>query len=220
MNRDKKIYNHKHRWGFTLAEVLITLGIIGVVAALTIPVIMNAIQDAQFKTAYKKAFSVASQAWQQIAGDNMLEPRNGWVSDVSNYDNFSQFMNKFDKVKICTYTDSNIADCWAVNETSDVLYGVPFENNSQQICFIDKSGMTWCNVGSWGYMLVDTNGFKSPNQYGIDRFMIYSTVNGSLNGIGVPNILKPLWQDYTYHDDTYCPAGAKHPCYYIKWLYN
>ena len=48
--------------GFTLAEVLITLGIIGVVAAMTMPTLMNATNGAQYKTAYKKALSVISQA--------------------------------------------------------------------------------------------------------------------------------------------------------------
>src|SRR5574344_352750 len=50
------------RFGFTLAEVLITLGIIGVVAAMTMPTLMNATNGAQFKTAYKKALSEISQA--------------------------------------------------------------------------------------------------------------------------------------------------------------
>ena len=40
---------------FTLAEVLITLGIIGVVAAMTIPTLISNTNGAQFKTAYKKA---------------------------------------------------------------------------------------------------------------------------------------------------------------------
>ena len=48
--------------GFTLAEVLITLGIIGVVAAMTMPTLMNSTNGAQYKTAYKKALSVLSQA--------------------------------------------------------------------------------------------------------------------------------------------------------------
>ena len=39
------------RFGFTLAEVLITLGIIGVVAAMTKPTLMNQTQGAQYKTA-------------------------------------------------------------------------------------------------------------------------------------------------------------------------
>ncbi len=50
------------RFGFTLAEVLITLGIIGVVAAMTIPTLISNTNGAQFKTAYKKALSVLNQA--------------------------------------------------------------------------------------------------------------------------------------------------------------
>ena len=47
---------------FTLAEVLITLGIIGVVAAMTMPTLMNQTNGAQYKAAYKKALSAISQA--------------------------------------------------------------------------------------------------------------------------------------------------------------
>ena len=50
------------RFGFRLAEVLITLGIIGVVAAMTMPTLMNSTQGAQYKAAYKKALSALSQA--------------------------------------------------------------------------------------------------------------------------------------------------------------
>lgn len=50
------------RQGFTLAEVLITLGIIGVVAAMTIPTLISNTNGAQFKTAYKKALSTLNQA--------------------------------------------------------------------------------------------------------------------------------------------------------------
>ncbi len=49
------------RGAFTLAEVLITLGIIGVVAAMTMPTLMNQTNGAQYKTAYKKALSALSQ---------------------------------------------------------------------------------------------------------------------------------------------------------------
>lgn len=50
------------RGAFTLAEVLITLGIIGVVAAMTMPTLMNQTNGAQYKAAYKKALSAISQA--------------------------------------------------------------------------------------------------------------------------------------------------------------
>jgi len=49
------------RFGFTLAEVLITLGIIGVVAAMTMPTLMNQTNGAQYKAAYKKALSAIAQ---------------------------------------------------------------------------------------------------------------------------------------------------------------
>ena len=47
---------------FTLAEVLITLGIIGVVAALTIPTLVNNYRKKQFETGLKKEYSVLLQA--------------------------------------------------------------------------------------------------------------------------------------------------------------
>ena len=58
----ERIYSMKKQNAFTLAEVLITLGIIGVVAAMTMPTLLNSTQDKQFITAYKKALSVMSQA--------------------------------------------------------------------------------------------------------------------------------------------------------------
>lgn len=48
--------------GFTLAEVLITLGIIGVVAALTMPSIINKYQKEILRNQFKKAYSEISQA--------------------------------------------------------------------------------------------------------------------------------------------------------------
>ena len=57
-----RLSNMRVRSGFTLAEVLITLGIIGVVAAMTMPTLMNSTQGAQYKAAYKKALSALSQA--------------------------------------------------------------------------------------------------------------------------------------------------------------
>ena len=57
---------------FTLAEVLITLGIIGVVAAMTIPTLINAQQEKATITKLKKTYSVLQQALlsaQQEYGD-------------------------------------------------------------------------------------------------------------------------------------------------------
>lgn len=48
--------------GFTSAEVLITLGIIGIVAALTIPTLMQNIKGAQYRAKLKKTISTLNQA--------------------------------------------------------------------------------------------------------------------------------------------------------------
>lgn len=52
----------KKKNGFTLAEVLITLGIIGIVAAMTIPTLFSNINNAKFRNQYKKALSTLNQA--------------------------------------------------------------------------------------------------------------------------------------------------------------
>ena len=50
------------RSGFTLAEVLITLAIIGTVAAMTIPTLMTNTNKMEFKTGFKKILSTTNQA--------------------------------------------------------------------------------------------------------------------------------------------------------------
>lgn len=54
---------------FTLAEVLITLGIIGVVAAITLPTIVSNYQKTQYVTGLKKAYTEFNQVLKQMAAD-------------------------------------------------------------------------------------------------------------------------------------------------------
>ena len=60
--------------GFTLSEILIVLMIIGFIAALTVPSLMKTINEAQIKTAYKKAFNTISNlyAMEKIAGQTPI----------------------------------------------------------------------------------------------------------------------------------------------------
>jgi prepilin-type N-terminal cleavage/methylation domain-containing protein len=55
-------YKRRDKSAFTLAEVLITLGIIGVVAAMTIPTLMTKVKTARYRTAFKKGLSTLNQA--------------------------------------------------------------------------------------------------------------------------------------------------------------
>lgn len=60
----------KYDFGFTLAEVLITLGIIGVVAAITIPILLNSYQKVQYVTTLKKAYAQFNEVISQVAAEN------------------------------------------------------------------------------------------------------------------------------------------------------
>lgn len=72
-----------YKKAFTLAEVLITLGIIGVVAALTIPILINSSNNTQAVSAVKKYQSVLANAINQYEADN------GCVGDLSICDAFN-----------------------------------------------------------------------------------------------------------------------------------
>lgn len=62
-----KLAPHK---GFTLAEVLITLGIIGVVAAITIPHLLNNADDQKLKVKWKKQYTSLNQIFMLLATEN------------------------------------------------------------------------------------------------------------------------------------------------------
>ncbi len=95
----QKIFNN----GFTLAEVLITLGIIGVVAAMTLPTLIADYRDKELETRAKKSFSVISQAiekWQAdlgTIGDNTAL----FDENKTSYDNALAFSKYFNNIKFC-----------------------------------------------------------------------------------------------------------------------
>lgn len=57
--------------GFTLAEILITLGIIGVVAAMTIPVLLTNYKANRLRTQFLKTYSVVQQVFKQMEADDV-----------------------------------------------------------------------------------------------------------------------------------------------------
>lgn len=199
---NKSLSNHKtnSKWrslfAFTLAEVLITLGIIGIVASITIPTIMNKTQDSEFKTAKKKAYSVAYQAWNTAAMNGELTSRASWQDDVANKANFDAFKAKFSVAKSCD--NSTIEDCF-VNSDIDAW------DKASYSAFIDNSGMAWSAVLDpttskiKGYIVVDTNGTKKPNIAGKDIAFLCTAASGytswsagcpsTYNNSGIPNIL-------------------------------
>lgn len=70
---------------FTLSETLVPIVIIGVIAAMTLASVINNIQDKQFKTAFKKQFSIISQAFLMVYQEDGEEIKFGEWSDIVFY---------------------------------------------------------------------------------------------------------------------------------------
>lgn len=216
------IKSRKKKKGFTLAEVLITLGIIGVVASITIPVLMNNIQDAQFKTAYKKAYSVANQALQKATSENLLVPASGEGDATNHIANFFAFMSEFKIAKQCINDDYQ--NCWDDGgEKFGLLWnstGFP-QHSLYTYAFIDNSGVAWC-MYYYGYfaMFIDVNGFKGPNQWGKDRFVL-RTVNeqNAFASSGTPVKFGP-YADNPSNICTGNKCATQNNYYGTSWLYN
>ena len=213
---------------FTLAEVLITLGIIGVVAAITLPSLISNYQDKQFKTAYKKAYSDMSQALEDGIVENIFTRTEQKEQDAA-VQEINFFKRKFKVVKDCSFEIHNIEACWKKGDTFcggtcatgrredgiDYEHGSPANGAS---CFVDESGRNWCIMDSQAIFFVDTNGFAKPNRFGKDRFIF---VFGDKNR---------HWAHQASNYTRIIPYGGdiktanyfcKHPpCYYHSWLYN
>lgn len=66
----KNVQNYKNfKNAFTLAEVLITLGIIGVVAAMTLPTLIANYQKSIYENGFKKAVSISTNMFKKMQAD-------------------------------------------------------------------------------------------------------------------------------------------------------
>ena len=215
---------------FTLAEVLITLGIIGIIAALTLPTFIQNYQDRQFKIAYKKAYSDISQAFQEGIVEGKFNRTvhwdgNSWLEEMNLLkEKFKIALdcptNKGTKENACWKKGDTVCggSCKTGNSEDGIDYedGVPYPSSN---CFVDGAGRSWCSFdNSENMFLVDTNGFAKPNRFGKDRFMFtFADKNGkrTFNASSYAKVI-PYASDTTTATWT-----CKHPpCYYKSWLYN
>jgi type II secretory pathway pseudopilin PulG len=173
-------------FAFTLAEVLITLGIIGIVAALTIPIIINNSDKQRIVSQVKEDFSILAQASSAISNDCggdiagcITNPANGAASIAE--------VAKFYRAKLSLAKDciDGSSGCFpnVVYKRLDNSNGSNFESggypNSR---FVLANGTSvafgWNGAGYiYFYVYFDINGAKGPNQYGKDWFAGYYNAN-------------------------------------------
>ena len=176
---------------FTLAEVLITLGIIGVVAALTMPTLINNINKKHWIAGYKKAYSELSQIHQllnsETGGSYMVEC--GDFDDVCLKNLFAEKVKVIESCKgdipnkcqgKSTFLDGstwnqasgrvNINDNQWPSIVTASGYSVKFRFHGND-CSENIDGFSG-KLTTCGWMQVDVNGLKKPNVVGKDIYLI------------------------------------------------
>lgn len=161
------------KFAFTLAEVLITLGIIGVVAAMTLPTLIGNYQKNQVISQLKKTYSTLSQAFAMATAE--YESPEGW--DISGLDSYG-FAQKY------LYPYLNIAKDCGTETTGDCVFRVSKLNSDTYGDFGTTHPRFYLNDGTeialrmfnlngevWTNIYIDVNGNKNPNKYGKDIFM-------------------------------------------------
>ena len=149
---------------FTLAEVLITLGIIGVVAAMTMPSLIQNYQEKATVTRVKKVYNVLSTALQSAYFENGKYNENVNDSGQTFYEYISPYL-KFQK-----YCGTE-KGCWP-DVTIKHLHGENWANLDSYQNYIKAilADGTLFQFYRNAEIRVDVNGFKGPNTVGRDIF--------------------------------------------------
>ncbi|MDR1167910.1 MAG: type II secretion system GspH family protein [Heliobacteriaceae bacterium] len=164
--------------GFTLAEVLITLGIIGVVASITMPALIANYEKKATLTQLKKTYSMLSQIAKLAEVD--YGSMDEWDTSLS-AKNFAEtyFVPYLRTVKTCTaITDG----CWRDNGYYDLknskITVTPFS-----VVLTDGTVVGFAKpITNTPVIVVDVNGAKGRNRLGRDvfAFLVLSRKNGYL----------------------------------------
>lgn len=182
---------------FTLAEILITIGIIGVVAAFTIPVLVNNIANKENITHLKKSYAVLANIVQRAQVDN--EAFNYWYLVDNDSEKTTFAFNRYVKpymniIKSCADGESG---CWtqsyelngtAVGNANGVgsnIHSFVLSDGVNIVMNIyssqsdlDKFGIKDNKLMPFIGFYVDVNGMKAPNTFGKDIFAFVLTHKG------------------------------------------
>lgn len=180
----------KVRFGFTLAEVLITLGIIGVVAAITIPNLMTAYKAKKMRSQFLKSYSVVQQAFRQMEVDDVSTDISTYSGKMGSF--YDVFKTRFNGAHWCGYyaNTSSTLPC-AKDPKYKTLNGRHTLNKNLfddgqfvlpdgTLVLIENPNVNAGRV----WIFVDLNGYgNQPNRLGYDLF-VFQFVEGELRTMG------------------------------------
>lgn len=171
------------RFGFTLAEVLITLGIIGIVAAMTIPNLITNYQKHVTVTKLQKAISVLNQAY-KMSFDEVGEPSLTESFAMGGQEYFNKYWAPYIKSSIycTTYKQCGYKSVAPFKNVNGKPAGTAVVAVKERATFYTPDGFLYILFTSGGgdngevieihYIIVDINGAEGPNKIGRDVFYL------------------------------------------------
>ena len=175
-------YSPYKKAAFTLAEVLVTLGIIGVVSAMTVPTLMQNHQRKVYVTQLHKIYNQLQQAALQYTNDrNALNLTEAGINSEDAAANFVK--TYFNVIQDCG-TDQT--PCFPSTGEYKKLSGATITTWYPKRHFVLADGTslgTYYSLSNGAIVefWVDTNGTKGPNIVGRDFFVMYMYNNGGLD---------------------------------------
>ena len=188
---------YKANCGFTLAEVLITLSIIGIVAAMTLPSLIGRYQEKVTITQLKQTYSLLSQAFAMAVEENGTI--DGWCPAESSYELCTETIyntiSKYIKIiRSCEVRSSYSGkDTCFAKEYSNRFNDTKWQTHqARSFVMINGTAVTfdahngdghpslWCTAkltggsaynGNCGSITVDINSVRKPNVDGRDYFV-------------------------------------------------
>ena len=174
------------RVAFTLAETLITIGIIGVVSALTIPNLIQEHQKRATVTKLQKGISIINQAY-KLSFDEQGEPENAF--DIGAEEYFKQYWQPYIKMlQYCdTYQKCGYAEERPYIYSNNEKYSFVITLKTARTTFYTHDGLLYIILTATGlsggyipsnWILLDINGGEKPNKIGRDVFMLERLEDG------------------------------------------
>ncbi len=211
---------HK-RFGFTLAEVLITLGIIGIVAALTLPVLISSYKKSQTISKLKVAYALISDAFKLAVVDYGDMKTWDYVDELSVPDSKKAFIDKYliPYVKGAEPSSESAYNATGLGYPQWPSSNYPHQPDGNILGLSNRdyypinllNGIFYYagyDVDSGLMLVVDLNNFNKPNMFGYDIF-IFSLVPED-------NTVKMYGYKYPYKDSDnsyrFCKQSRAHGC--------
>lgn len=185
------IFNYKK--AFTLTEVLIATAIVGVIAALVLPMVITTYQNNMFEHMYNKEYKSINAIMESLPVTENKSRFSDTImsSDTIGDDTSGMFLKKYFKVaKYCGDITGTGADCFApeyaqYTETPPYIRQIvkPTDLIARGTCAQLKNGTSLCitpqpktPTGEWkaAQVVMDLNGLKGPNVVGRDLRVLAS----------------------------------------------